>query len=208
MLRMKERFASINFTSLFFEMLIVFVGVYLAFLLSGYQETKKVEREGARVVALLQVGLEYYEKLFEGFALRHENVNAAFRSQLENNEIPEYWQGGFYAAPQYPIDVINFVLTKESYKVFALDVYLPLTSFANAMQRVMYVEEKLVSIAEQYEPLPAKSNPEYDRVFAQQRVLAARYLRYLDMRKSISEELVVKIRALSSDIEELNLESP
>ena len=186
-------------------MAIVFLGVYLAFLLSNYQENRKIERESARVVTLMQVGLDHYEGLFEGFALRHETENAAFRDELNNGRIPAFWDQSFFPAPQYPIDVINFVLTKESYKVFAIEVYLPLTRFSNAMQRVMYVEEKLVRLGERYEPLPDQRDPEYERIAKQQRILAEQYWRYLEIRKSISKEIVATVRALRKELDALEL---
>ena len=205
MSRIKQKFSSLSFTSLFVEMVIVFMGVYLAFLLSNYQENRKVERESARVVALMQVGLDHYEGLFEGFAQLHETENAAFRDELNNGRIPEFWNRSYFPAPQYPIDVINFVLTKESYKVFAIDVYLPLTRFSNAMQRVMYVEEKLVTLGERYEPLPDQNDPQYERVAKQQRILAEKYWRYLEIRKAISKEIVATVRALKKELNALEL---
>lgn len=200
--KIKESLKSINFIQLLFELIIVFCGVYLAFVFSSYQESKTLAKESERVVALMMVGVERYEKLFEGFAQRHEIVNAEFRSDLEQNLIPNFSEA-YYPAPQYPIDVINFVLTKESYKVFAIKVYIPLTGFSNAIQRLMYVEEKLVSISEQYEPLPVTGDPDYQRIANQQRLHAQRYLNYLETRKNISLELVQRSRELSKLLGEL-----
>lgn len=202
MLNFKESLKSINLIQLLFELIIVFLGVYMAFVFSSYQESRALAKESERVVALMMVGVERYEKLFEGFAQRHEIVNAQFRSDLEQNRIPDFSES-YYPAPQYPIDVINFVLTKESYEVFALKVYIPLTGFANAIQRLMYVEEKLVAISEQYEPLPVTGDSDYQRIMNQQRLHAQRYLNYLETRKNISLELVDRSRELGELLREL-----
>ena len=153
MRRFIDHVTAINPVRLFLELVIVFVGVYLAFLFTDYKEQQRTAAEIERVATLMQVGLDRYEELFEGFAQRHAIKNEEFRQQLENNQIPVFYDT-YYAAPQYPVDVINFVLTREGYEVFSLDFYVPLTSFAHSIQRVMYVEEKLVQLGEQYRRLP------------------------------------------------------
>ncbi len=199
MRRFVDQIKAINPVRLLLELVIVFLGVYLAFLFTDYKEQQKTEAEIERVAALMQVGLDHYEELFEGFAQRHAIANEEFRLQLENNEIPAFYET-YYASPQYPIDVINFVFTREGYDVFSLDFYMPLTSFAQAIQRVMYVEEKLVQLGERYRSLPPAGAPAYQQVFDEQYILAQQYYRYLEMRKNISTSLASQARQLKAQI--------
>ena len=92
---------------------------------------------------------------------------------------------------------MNYLITSESFDVFDVDLYLPLTSYANALERIMYVEEKLTELAEGFNPAAASSADPVLREGQLQN--AARYLRYMDMRRSISDELARK----SSEILEL-----
>lgn len=198
----RSYFQEINPVRLLLELVIVFLGVYLAFLFSSHKEQQRTDAELDRVMALMQVGLDRYEELFEGFALRHETKNAEFLAQLENNEIPVFYET-YYAAPQYPVDVINFVLTREGYDVFSLDFYVPLTSFAHAIQRIMYVENKLVELGERYRVLPPQNAPNYAAVFNEQLILARQYYRYLEMRKTIAKDLANQARELKAQFEVL-----
>ncbi len=198
----RSYFQDINPVRLLLELVIVFVGVYLAFLFSSHREQQRTDAELDRVLALMQVGLDRYEELFEGFALRHETKNAEFLAQLENNEIPVFYET-YYASPQYPVDVINFVLTREGYDVFSLDFYVPLTSFAHAIQRIMYVEDKLVQLGERYRILPNRDAPAYATAFNEQLILARQYYRYLEMRRTIARDLASQARQLKAQIEAL-----
>ena len=182
------------------ELAIVFLGVYLAFLFSGYKEQQQTDAELQRVLSLMQVGFARYETLFEGFAQRHSVQNPEFKAQLDNNEIPAFFDT-YYAAPQYPVEVINFVLTREGYDVFSLDFYVPLTTYAHTIQRLMYVEEKLVQLGERYRVLPARDAPDYEQVFNEQYILAQQYLRYLEMRRSISADLSTQAGIINAQIE-------
>lgn len=202
MRRLTKNNKSISFAGLFLELVIVFSGVYLAFLLSNYQKDKQIAQEGERVIALVQVGIGQYQELFEGFALYHERVNTQFRTELENNTIPDFSRT-FYPAPAYPIDVINFILTKESYEIFTLDVYVPLIEFANAVQQLMYVEEKLVMLSEKYEPIPSSNSQDYDRITNQQRHYAVLYLEYMEIRKNIATRLSTRAKKLAELFENL-----
>ncbi|MEM8487022.1 MAG: hypothetical protein AAF564_15830 [Bacteroidota bacterium] len=199
MRRLIEKVSTINPVRLFLELIIVFLGVYLAFLFTSYKEQQRTDAEIERIAALMQVGLDRYEQLFEGFAQRHAIGNEEFRLQLENNEIPVFYET-YFASPQYPVDVINFVLTREGYDVFSLDFYVPLTSFAHAIQRIMYVEEKLVQLGERYRRLPPSGAVTYQRVYNEQYILAQQYYRYLEMRKNMSADLANQARQLKAQI--------
>ena len=194
--RFISSFRSVNPTQLILELFIVFLGVYLAFLLSGFQERSQRMDDRKKVLELLDIGIERYHELFEQFVLGHQKRNLEFRQRLEGGVIP-YFGDITYPAPQYPIDSITFILTDESYDLFEVGLYIPLTGYVNAFERLMYVEEKLVHLSEQYQPLPPESHSEYQYQRSIQLQHAQRYLRYLDIRKSICEELVERSEELS-----------
>ncbi len=198
--RFFARRSPINVLQLFFELIIVFIGVYLAFLLANHQQERQARQERERVIGLVRLGLERYESLFAGFVQGHASRNATFRAALEAGEVPDFG-GDYFPAPQYPIDVINHILTSESYAVLAQDLYVPLAAYVNAIQRMMYIEEKLAQLADRYEPLPI---PPAEDAFLRQRHLAIRYYGYLERRKSTAEELATRSTELIARFDALN----
>ena len=199
----KSGLKSLNYFHYFCDLIIVFIGVYAAFVFSNYQAEKKEIKEAAHILELLKTGVKRYEGTFGGFAVWHVKHNKAYRDKLAKSEIPEFGNA-YYPAPQYPIDVMNNVITKESFKVFPIDIYVPIASFTNTIKRLMYVEEKLVEISERYEPLPYKENPDYERVYRQQRQLAYRYWQYLELRMKISKDLEKQAKELGELLEKLD----
>ena len=182
-----ERLKKINFIQLFLDLVIVFIGVTLAFVFTNYQESQRLRDDTRQMVSLLEVGLIEYEQLFEGFVTYHESYNAKFREEIRKGAIPDFGDVT-YPAPQYPIDVITFILTNESYELVDPEFYVQLTHFSTTLQQLMYTEEKLVRTAEKFEELRWENIPETKLKQGQVEV-AKRYLKYLEIRKNRSAEL-------------------
>ncbi|MBO6574218.1 MAG: hypothetical protein JJ896_02280 [Rhodothermales bacterium] len=190
LLRIKEHLKALNPVAIVVELLIVFVGVYLAFALTEARENRLMEERRQVVLELLREGLVRFESAFEGYAQFHGTTNPQVLAQLRSGEVP-YFGDQLYVAPQYPIETIDYVLTDESFDVLDLEVYVPLSQYANRFRQVMYVEESLTRIAEQYVPASA-GDPHY----ARQMQLAQRYYRLLESRRTISANIAELSRQL------------
>lgn len=199
--RIKASLSKINYIQLVLDLVIVFIGVTLAFVFTNFQEQQKIDEETDQMLMLLSGGIERYERTFASFVEYHENRNAEFLEKLQNNELPSIFET-YYTQPQYPIDVISFLLTNRSYQLFKPDVYLALTEFSSSLQRIMYIEEKLVELSEKYKPLPEKSDRNYELAFNEQFNLAVKYYRYLNLRKNVCEELVERARKIKTLLNE------
>lgn len=197
-----EKIRAVKIGPIFLELMIVFVGVYAAFMLNDYRAERQRAEQRAHVVELMRVGIERYEKLFGGFALRHANANSEFRDQLARGEIPRF-RDSFFVAPQYPIEVIDRVVTAEGYGVFPLDIYVLLVEFLGDMRRIMHTEEKLTLLAEASLPLPAEAHEDYDWIRARQRERAERHLLYMEARREISARLATKAKTLGEKLDAL-----
>lgn len=191
--RLSTYVRQLNPVAIGLELVIVFVGVYLAFVLAEYREERRLDDRRDRVIALLQDGASQFEGLFTGFAQFHEGHNAEVRAVLERGEVPDFGDQ-LYVAPQYPIDVIAYVLTNESFDVFDLDLYLPLTQYANGIKRLMSIEAELTDLADRYIPLGPDDDAALRR---EQRQLALRYYRYLEARRRTAADLADRSRTLA-----------
>jgi len=199
---LRGRLGGVTPAQVLLELAIVFVGVYLAFVFTEYQQDRERQRDADRVLALLEVGLERFEGIFERIAQYHERENPPFRAALAEGRIPDFGDQ-YYPAPQYPLDVIKFVTTRESFEVFPLQFYVSLTTFAATMQRLMYVEEALARASERWVALPPPEAPRFERVFAEQSQNARRYAEYLDKRGAIAAELAAQATELLADAKRL-----
>jgi|GEM_PF-3441141 len=201
-LKSKGNKRSINFLQLFFDLIIVFIGVYAAFIFSNHRLEQQKRAEAEKVMSLMKVGIERYEKLFNGIVSYHDEYNRNFEEKLKIGEIISY-DNVVYAQPQYPIDVIDNVITKESYQVFTLDIYLPLVQFTNGVKRLMSVEENLERLAGEYEEIPNPSHPRYDEIKREQIKNAKRYLIFNRMRRNISLKLASAASQIGNKLEHI-----
>ncbi|MCB1045346.1 MAG: hypothetical protein KDC35_20560 [Acidobacteria bacterium] len=187
---MSEAKAPVNkgkFWAYLLELFTVFLGVYGAFLLNNYQEEKKREQQRNQLVDLVKFAVTHYESRFGGFAAWQETHLSEFRNLYAAGAIPDFGDA-YYPAPQYPIDVFEYILTEHSYSLATKQEYLPLVEYVNGVKRLMYVEEQLVMLSDQYAPLPTQEGQSVD--FVRQRHLAARYQHYMQLRINICRELV------------------
>tara|TARA_B100001250_G_C19595264_1_gene698147 strand:- start:63 stop:680 length:618 start_codon:yes stop_codon:yes gene_type:complete len=197
--KLTNAFKSINFLQLLFDLIIVTIGVYIAVIFSENKAQRDKMQQGERMIELLEVGISHYDKLFSGFVLYHEDFNRNFKNKLDSNIIIDF-SDVVYTAPQYPIDVLQYLLTNESYEVFTADLYIPLTRFANNIEQIMYVEEKMVECAGRYQQIPNKTHPDYEIIVAQQIQNAKRYHQYLELRASKSRNLAELAKSIKEKL--------
>ncbi|AXT19627.1 hypothetical protein D7030_09825 [Flavobacteriaceae bacterium AU392] len=195
MSKLKKVLKKINYIQLSLDLIIVFIGVTLAFVFTNYKEQQKEEKETQRVIGLLKVGIERYEGLFKGFIQRHDVYNEEFRERLNNGFVQNY-QGITYPSPQYPTHVISQLLSNQ--RNLNTDAYVLLISFSNGIKRLIYTEEKLVENSEKYIQLPENTGAVSPIYYIEQEKWARQYLRYLDIRKNILQELVAIISQLKT----------
>ncbi|WP_299443695.1 hypothetical protein [uncultured Aquimarina sp.] len=200
---MKEAFKKINHLQLILDLIIVFIGVSLAFLFTNYREQKMEEKEMTQVLSLMHIGLETYDELFEGFISYHTKFNTDFRNTLNNDQIPKI-EGVTFLSPAYPINAIS-LLTDQGYEVLNPEIYVALTGFYNGIKRLMYIEQKLVNISEKSMSL-IKSNFQSIKDYQfEQKKWAKQYLIYLERRKHTLQELQSKNHNLRTLLMELSI---
>ncbi|NAS30744.1 hypothetical protein GTQ40_07155 [Flavobacteriaceae bacterium R38] len=195
----KKISGKINYVQLVLDLIIVFIGVTLAFLFTSYQEQEKVKKQTTNLLTLFETKLDDYENLFSGFAVYLEERNQSFENRLNKNVIPNY-SGVTFPSPQYPIEVID-LLNDQVYEVLDQEVYIKLSEFSNAIRRMIYTEQKLVDISEKHIQLPEHDDTLSPIYYIEQKKWAKLYLRYSKIRESTSKELVSIIGDLKKELE-------
>ncbi len=79
---------------LMLEFLIVFLGVYLAFLFQSYSEQKRIDAEKQKIMIGLKEDLEYFRIYFPDFAGTSQVEDGESRSRM--NDIQTFQHGGLY----------------------------------------------------------------------------------------------------------------
>ncbi len=184
--RLQRHLSEINPVAIAIELAIVFLGVYLAFVFSQSQETRRLEAKRQTVIELLANQVTRYQQLFAGFTLYHDGLNEEVLLELRSGQVPDFGDV-IYVAPQYPSDAIDYVLTNQSLDVFDLELYVPLASFAHRIQQLMTVEAELTALGNRY-----VSADRGDPLYAEQFQLGVRYHRFMESRRTITADLAEK----------------
>lgn len=182
---------------LLLELAVVFLGVYLAIVFEDRQRRAERLDERAKVAALMIEGAGSLGSMFAGIRSYHESRNPEFLATLNAGEIPDF-SGYRYVAPQYPMDLTQYAIGDRSAQLFDVEVYLLLSGFANQLQRIMYVEERLTEISAEYTPLPPQDHPQRVVVEARQRELAERFYIFLEDRRKIAAEISERAGSLEA----------
>jgi len=189
----------INYLQLIIDLVVVFIGVTLAFIFTNYQDQKKQNNHTEKVVKLINNDLDEYEELFGGFAIYWDSITIDFQNNLEKGNIPNF-ENQTFPAPQYPIDAIN-LLTNQGFETLNPEVYVELAEYSNAIKVLMYVEQKLVDASEKYTHLP--KDLEITRLQRyEQFKWAKNYLRYAKIRVRVSSYLEEKSISLKKILKE------
>ena len=99
-----------NAQFLILELLMIFIGVYLAFLFQNYWEQKKIDKE--KVLMSLKLELETFRTSFPDFASFQKQKNEEWDSLFRAKETAEFYTWR-YLEPQYNFQVIELLWTKK-----------------------------------------------------------------------------------------------
>ncbi len=175
----------INYFRVILELIIVAAGVYLAFSIDQYQKDRAFEARRLKVFSILQQAAELYEKKFADRVLWHNSYNQEFSDKLAQGTIPYF--GNFrYISPQYPVEAFNDALKTQNLDVYDLELYLTITEFSTGVSQLVYVEQKITDISEQYRKI---ADPGNAQLAADQKIIAEWFLQYMNDRKNVAGRL-------------------
>ncbi|MCE7996514.1 MAG: hypothetical protein HEP71_31370 [Roseivirga sp.] len=143
------------------ELLVVFVGVYLAFLFQGYSENNKIVKEREKVFASLKSELEFFRVQMpgrSGYTLNRWKEAKAFERKGEYRDF-SYWR---FLEPQYGYQVVEYAINIENSDIIDFELYDKLQSLYATIRRLEHAERLMMEMAQRYLSIP-KSLPESDR---------------------------------------------
>ncbi len=139
---------------LFLEFIIVFAGVYLAFLFQNYSANLKVNTEQEKVLIGLKQNLEYFRLLFPGYAANAENLVQNWHEQQLNGNYANYhtWR---FIQPQYDYSALEYALNSEA-DVINFEMHSAISEVYQELKKLQHTEEIITELAMLYQPVPSE----------------------------------------------------
>ena len=138
---------------LFLELLVVFIGVYLAFLFQGYAEGQKINKEKLKVLSGLKLEIEEFRISFEGYANYQDKKVKEWDSIFANNEVAQYY-GWRYLEPQYDFKIIEYALNQEGTDAISFDLYAKLSDLYSSIKKLEHAERLMTELGMKYNLIP------------------------------------------------------
>ncbi len=180
------------------ELLIVFVGVYLAFVLQAYSETQKNKKEQEKVLVSLKLELEAFRISFPGFADFHQNVVDEWDSLFAAKKVGSFFSWR-YLEPQYNFSVLEYAINTEGSEIISFELFESLSELYLDIKRLEHAERLITEMGHHYKITPAgvsEDDLEGRKVSAENRLYFYKTIGYSKDRIGIMK----RVASLSVDI--------
>jgi len=188
---MKNRL-KINWQTLLLELLVVFIGVYLAFLLNNFQENQKVKNEEHKVMTSLKKELDVIGLTFDNMANYQKSKAEECDSLLRIDEIPRFYDWR-YIQPQYNYAVLEYAINVQDARIVDFELYEKLVPVYREMEKLIFAENLMTEWAGKFHNMPPELDSldvEYQKRRADNRFSAYKFTVYAYDRASIMKRLV------------------
>ena len=179
------------------ELFIVFLGVYLAFVFSNYQEQQKIDKESDKLLASLKVELEYIRLRFPGMGAYQKSLNKELDSIWAAGETSAYYKWRFIQ-PQYDFTTLEYALETHESSIVNFELYKSLTNIYRRISQLKHTELLVTEVAARYQSVDDsfKKYPEIEL----QRIADNRmnFYRFIEFNK-IRANTLADIGQLSND---------
>lgn len=190
---------------LFLELVVVFIGVYLAFLFQSYNENQKIDREKEKVYSALKFELEYFRIVLPGRAsyMRTELTN--WRALQRKGEYPDFslW---VFLEPQYGYEIIEYAMNLENTDVIDFKLYNSLVSVFTNIKLIEHGEAEMMDMSQRYLAIPqalSKNSDTYRKMSAENKLNFSRFLLFSSSRAENLVDLADKSKGCLNVLNEL-----
>ncbi|NVK28011.1 MAG: hypothetical protein HWE14_08205 [Flavobacteriia bacterium] len=176
---------------LFLELLVVFLGVYLAFYLSNYSEQEKNEAQQVKIMSSLKIELEGMRFRFPGYSGYQKNKVAEWKEALSENRVIDYYNYQFIQ-PQYDYHALEYALQTRETEVVPFDVFQSLLAIQRNVERLREAEDRMTEVSLLHRNLPSEyelsENEQLSR-FADNLFHFSKFIRFAETRAQALEQL-------------------
>ncbi len=138
---------------LLLELLIVFSGVSLAFMLNDYSERQKLAGQKTKVLVSLKKELELVRIQFPGQSDYQQSKLKEWLHEAKSGDFAGFsnWR---YIQPQHNYTVLEFAINSREAGVVDFGILQCLLKAHQDLKKLEYTEEKITTLALRYRPLP------------------------------------------------------
>jgi hypothetical protein len=166
------------------ELMVVFIGVYLAFLFQNYNEKVKDKKEMEKVFSSLKYELETFRVLLPDRATYARRQARDWMKSYRKNEVENFslWR---FLEPQYNYKIVEYAIGLENTNIINFELYDRLQKLYGNIQALEHAERLMTSVAQTYQAIPEgldKGSQPYKLRFADNLLNFRRFILYMNDR--------------------------
>ena len=150
---MFKRIVAISWSTLFLELIVVFIGVYLAFMLGNFSESKKLKREEEKLMTSLKYELDMIGLTFGNMGDYQADKAKEWDSLFAKQEIADFFNWR-YIQPQYNYTIMEYAINTRDSRIVSFDLYEKLVILYRELKKLEYTENLMTDWGGKYQPLP------------------------------------------------------
>ncbi len=193
-------FSKNGFKFLVFELIIVFLGVYGAFLFQNYSEQRKTDAEREKVLVGLKQDLEYFRVYFPDFG--NASITKEWRATLQQEEYLNDLYEWRFIQPQYDYIALEYALAADA-DVIDYEINAGIAAIYRELRKLEHVETMLNDLGMKYQSIPDgnRNDPDIQLAIQNNRLNSVRFINRYEDRESI----MLRIAAMSAEqLERIN----
>lgn len=137
------------------DFLIVFAGVYVAFLLGNYQQNNFNRKERKKILVALKGELDQFRIFTPGYAdFQQEKIEEWKKSYNEGNYTG--WNGYRYLEPQYNYRIIEYAMNREGTEIIDFELFQELQFVYDMIRKLEHAERLMTEFGNKRDMNPAE----------------------------------------------------
>lgn len=187
-----------KFRWLALELLVVFIGVYLAFLFQGYTEQRKNEKEREKVLVSLKKEVEKFRISSPLNATGQRNQLGKWREAFSKGEVVKFdtWR---FLEPQYNFQVIEYAINLQGTEIIEFELYEAISELYREIKQLEHAERRMTNLSDQYNLVPvglSKNSDTYQVLTSQNLFHFQKFIGAANDRVNNLDEVAVRARKI------------
>lgn len=182
---------TVPWKTLLLELVVVFVGVFLAFEFNNFSENQKVKSEKEKVMTSLKKELDVIGLSFGNMGAYQKSKAQEWDSLLRNKQLGDFYDWR-YIQPQYNYAVLEYALNTRDARIVSFELYEKLVKVYRELKKLEHAENLMTEWGGQYKMLPLDvdtTSITYQNRAADNRFAFYKFTRFANDRANIMSDL-------------------
>ncbi|WP_425392762.1 hypothetical protein [Ekhidna sp.] len=181
----------------FVDLLVVIIGVYIAFLIQSSAADKKDQKEQEKVFTALKFELEEFRLQMPGMSSYVDGKVEEYLATQRSGNYSNFTDWRFIQ-PQYSYQIIEYAISIQNSEIVDFELYDALQKLYKEIKKLEHTESLIMEVSMRYQSIPnglSKSDPLYQLTWANNFDNFQRFITFMNDRARILQAVADESRS-------------